>query len=47
MLVSLEQERYAPLLKKPGYVKKFDYVMTYDLDSTLPMITIHPSRAGA
>ena len=42
MLVSLEQERYAPLLKNPGYVRKFDYVMTYDLDSTLPMISIHP-----
>ena len=42
MLVSLEQERYAPLLKNKNYVRRFDYVMTYDLDSTLPMITIHP-----
>jgi len=42
MLASLEQEHYAPLLKNRNYMNKFDYVMTYDLDSTLPMITIHP-----
>ena len=42
LLVSLEQEKYAPLLKDKVYVSKFDYVMTYDLDSTLPMISIHP-----
>ncbi|KAH8048361.1 alpha-(1-_3)-fucosyltransferase [Aureococcus anophagefferens] len=42
MLVSLEQEKYAPLLRNKNYVRRFDYVMTYDLDSTLPMISIHP-----
>ena len=33
LLVSLEQEKYAPLLRNPNYVKRFDYVMTYNLDS--------------
>jgi len=33
LLVSLEQEKYAPLLRNPTYVKRFDYVMTYNLDS--------------
>ncbi|KAJ8608489.1 hypothetical protein CTAYLR_005728 [Chrysophaeum taylorii] len=42
MLVSLEQEKYAPLLKHPKYVAKFDAIMTYALDSTLPMISVHP-----
>ena len=28
LLVSLEQEKYAPLLRNPNYVKRFDYVMT-------------------
>ncbi|KAJ1453683.1 hypothetical protein M885DRAFT_523950 [Pelagophyceae sp. CCMP2097] len=42
LLVSLEQENYAPLLKDATYVSRFDWTMTYNLDSTLPMITIHP-----
>lgn len=42
MLVSLEQAKYAPLLKQPKYMRNFDATMTFDLDSTLPMITIHP-----
>ena len=33
LLVSLEQEKYAPLLRNPTYVSRFDYVMTYNLDS--------------
>ena len=37
-----QQEKYAPLLRNKNYVRRFDYVMTYDLDSTLPMISIHP-----
>jgi hypothetical protein len=42
LLVSLEQDKYAPLLRNPNYVSRFDYVMTYNLDSHLPMITVHP-----
>jgi hypothetical protein len=47
MMVSLEQPAYAPLMKKPAYLKKFDYTMTYDLDtSAVPIITIHPHYAA-
>lgn len=42
LLVSLEQEKYAPLLRDKNYVRKFDYLMTYNLDSHVPMITVHP-----
>jgi len=42
MMVSLEQPSYAPLMKQKKYLDKFDYILTYDLDSTLPIITIHP-----
>ena len=43
MMVSLEQPAYAPLMKKQAYLNKFDYLMTYDLDtSAVPIITIHP-----
>jgi len=41
-MVSLEQPSYAPLMKQKKYLDKFDYILTYDLDSTLPIITIHP-----
>lgn len=47
MIVSLEQEKYAPMLKKPNYMAKFDATMTFDLDSTLPMITVHPHWTAA
>lgn len=46
MMVSLEQPAYAPLMKDRNYVNKFDYTMTYDLDSVLPVITIHPHYAS-
>lgn len=47
MMVSLEQPAYAPLMKHPAYTSKFDYLMTYDLDtSTVPVITIHPHYAA-
>lgn len=42
MMVSLEQPSYAPLMKQKKYLDNFDYILTYDLDSTLPIITIHP-----
>lgn len=42
MMVSLEQPSYAPLMKQKSYLDKFDYILTYDLDSTVPIITIHP-----
>lgn len=46
MMVSLEQPAYAPLMKSEKYLDKFDYIMTYDLDSTIPIITIHPHYAS-
>jgi len=46
MMVSLEQPAYAPLMKQPKYLAKFDYTLTYDLDSTIPVITIHPHYAA-
>ena len=39
-LVSLEQPGYVPRLTDQNYVSRFDYVMTYDLDTTIPMLTI-------
>lgn len=33
-------------MKDHKYVNKFDYTMTYDLDSVLPVITIHPHYAS-
>ena len=42
ILVSLEQEKYAPLLRQKRYVEKFDATATFRLDSTIPMITIPP-----
>lgn len=42
LLVSLEQEKYAPLLRQRNYLSRFDGIMTFNLNSTLPMITIHP-----
>ena len=38
--MSLEQPGYVPRLKDWAYVSKFDYLMTYDLDTTIPMLTI-------
>jgi hypothetical protein len=46
MMVSLEQPAYAPLMKQQQYLKKFDYTLTYDLDSTIPIITIHPQYSA-
>eukprot|EP00519_Triparma_laevis_P009544 CAMPEP_0182498912 /NCGR_PEP_ID=MMETSP1321-20130603/6956_1 /TAXON_ID=91990 /ORGANISM="Bolidomonas sp., Strain RCC1657" /LENGTH=430 /DNA_ID=CAMNT_0024703025 /DNA_START=104 /DNA_END=1396 /DNA_ORIENTATION=+ len=40
--VSLEQPGYAPLLDDSGYTSKFDYSLTYDLDSSIPTITVSP-----
>ena len=45
-MVSLEQPAYAPLMKQARYLSKFDYTLTYDLDSTVPIITIHPHYAA-
>jgi len=42
MMVSLEQPSYAPLMNQKKYREKFDYTLTYDLDSTVPVISIHP-----
>ena len=42
VMVSLEQPEYAPLMKNDGYVSKFDWTATYDLESTVPTITISP-----
>jgi hypothetical protein len=41
-MVSLEQPEYAPLMKDAGYVDKFDWTATYDLESSVPTITISP-----
>ncbi|GMH84241.1 hypothetical protein TL16_g09863 [Triparma laevis f. inornata] len=40
--VSLEQPGYAPLLEDSSYTSKFDYSLTYDLDSSIPTITVSP-----
>lgn len=42
LLVSLEQEKYAPLLRQRNYMSRFDGILTFNLNSTLPMITVHP-----
>ena len=42
IMVSLEQPGYTPLMTNPQYVSKFDMTATYDLESTIPTITIHP-----
>jgi hypothetical protein len=40
--VSLEQPGYAPLVSDSSYTSKFDYSLTYDLESSIPTITVSP-----
>ncbi|GMI43906.1 hypothetical protein TrCOL_g196 [Triparma columacea] len=40
--VSLEQPGYAPLINDKSYTSRFDYSLTYDLDSSIPTITVSP-----
>jgi len=42
MLASMEQPNYAPLMKDKNYMSKFDHTLTYELTSSVPIITIHP-----
>ena len=46
VMVSLEQEDYAPLMKDKRYVEKFDWTATYSLDSDIPLTTIHPQYSA-
>ena len=45
-MVSLEQPGYAPLMNDKSYVSKFDYIMTYDLETTVPTITVSPHHTA-
>jgi len=46
-MISLEQPLYAPLMNDASYVSSFDMTATYDLQSTIPTIAIHPHYSSS